>query len=98
MHPYPEDFRQVASPEGFHSGRPSPSNQQVSWWSCLIDSDDLKMALLVALITVALCVLPVDSLIQDYLPIGMTQIPYAHVTGKAAFAGALFYVLRCILI
>lgn len=70
----------------------------LSWWSCVGDNDDLKMALLVALITVALCVLPIDRLIQEYVPYAISQITYVDLFGKASIAAVTFYILRAFLI
>lgn len=72
---------------------PNSSN----WWSMFGEIDDLKLAALVVVITIALTLVPIDRLVSLYLPSVLARLPYAETASRAVLAGVMFYVLRALL-
>lgn len=74
------------------------SSSSSNWWSVFGELDDLKLVALVVLITIALTLVPMDCLVQQYLPSILARLPYAETASRALLAGVMFYVLRAVLI
>ncbi len=53
---------------------------------------ELRTILLVVIVTVAVQILPIESLLLRYAP--MARIPYAPILAKGVAAGAIFFVVR----
>ena len=53
---------------------------------------ELRTILLVVIVTVAVQILPMESLLLRYAP--LARIPYAPILAKGVAAGAIFFVVR----
>ncbi len=55
-------------------------------------TNEIRLILLVVIVTVVIQIIPIESLIQRVHFLG--KIPYSHIFVKAAFAGVLFFAIR----
>lgn len=68
------------------------------WWSFLGESSELKLVGLVILITLLLTLIPIERLINEYLPSMISKLPYSNIVGRAISAGVMFYVSQALLV
>lgn len=63
------------------------------WWF-LGDLEDLKLAGVVAFLSLALALLPLSKAVQAYLPSILSEMPHADMIARAILTGIVFYITR----